>query len=494
MVFFLIAMPFTQTGGVSPASFLASALAERLDQPTPSPELQVFLHPDGQIHVGDRVSVDAFLSGAKDHSTGGLQLNDNLRVRVIYPIQKDLGGVNFQRFQADTQRAILTWTWDTHGLAPGVYVLEFSLTPQEITWQKSVTLRAAPPEEATWKTVKTDCCEIHVISGTKADRDLATLVPMLNAQAKDVAAKMHTSLQHPIVINLVPRVVGHGGFTTDEVTVSYPDLNYPDIDVEIVAHHEMVHAVDATLGGELRPTLLVEGLAVYLSGGHFKPEPITERAAALIQLGWFIPLPELADNFYPSQHETGYTEAAALVKYLVDRFGWDRYNQFYRDIHPTDDKKDSTALDVGLRKNLGLSLTELDQEFMQYLSQQEVSDANREDLEATVRYYDTVRAYQKQLDPTAYFQQVWLPAPKEMRAKGIVGDYLSSPAAPQNLAVMGVLAQAGQDLKAGRYDQVAQKLDVVDHLLQRLPQAGELIPLDAQLPVYVRSLGVFLRP
>ena len=72
------------------------------------------------------------------------------------------------------------------------------------------------------------------------------------------------------------------GLQSDGIWVSYLDRNYAGSNSEIVFHHEMVHVLDSRLGGELRPTILVEGLAVYLSGGHFKYEPLIPRAAALL--------------------------------------------------------------------------------------------------------------------------------------------------------------------------------------------------------------------
>ncbi len=133
---------------------------------------------------------------------------------------------------------------------------------------------------------------------------------------------------------LLPRLLGHGGFASREIAVSYLDRNYMAGDEATILHHEIIHILDSRLGGDLRPSALVEGLAVYLSGGHFKPEPILPRAAALLPaepgcVAWsagstplppsapaegcgidgYIPLRRLIDNFYFEQHEIGYLEA-----------------------------------------------------------------------------------------------------------------------------------------------------------------------------------------
>ena len=115
------------------------------------------------------------------------------------------------------------------------------------------------------------------------------------------------------------------GLPSSEISVSYLDRNYASNSWELVVHHEMVHAIDGHLGGDFRPTIFVEGLAVYLTGGHYKPEPLMPRAAALLPayLNQYIPLKTLADDFYASQHEIGYLEGASLIEYMVKTYGWD---------------------------------------------------------------------------------------------------------------------------------------------------------------------------
>jgi hypothetical protein len=439
----------------------------------------VQLHPNRPLQVGDQVSVDVFLSPPT-------QIKRTLHAQVMFPITKDLGSVNFDNIDAGQQRASLRWAWDTRSLSPGIYVLNLTVQPDHVTFQESIRLDAPDGKHQAWAMVRTDCCEIHYITGTNVEMDLPKLIPMINMQAADVLHRMNARLDHPIVINLVPRIVGNGGFTTDEITVSDPSLNYSAILLDIVIHHEMVHFVDATLGGEYRPTMLVEGLAVNLSGGHFKKEPVVERAAALRKLNWYIPLHELADNFYPSQHEVGYTEASALISYMVQTYGQGAFDSFYRSMHPAQDKKDSTVIDTALRKNFNISLDDLEKGFTAFLDQQTVTNPVQRDLELTVRYYDTVRAYQKRLDPTAYFRTVWLPSPKEMRSKAIVGDYLETQAPPQNLEILHLLSQAGKDLQDGQYSNANTELNSVDGLLPLLPQPGIINRLKIPLPTYAQ--------
>ena len=160
----------------------------------------------------------------------------------------------------------------------------------------------------------------------------------------------------PITITLMSRVLGHGGFASQDIDISYLDRNYAGSDFGLVLHHEMIHILDGRLGGDFRPSLLVEGLAVYETGGHFKKEPLMPRAAALLPgetgLGWYIPLAELADNFYLSQHEIGYLEGATLIEYMVNTWGWDAFSSFYRDIHACERQQPGVRYQYGFTEAL----------------------------------------------------------------------------------------------------------------------------------------------
>ena len=141
-----------------------------------------------------------------------------------------------------------------------------------------------PPSqaEAHWEETHTQCCTVFYVTNTATERDLSSLTTLVDAQAQDVVEKMGTNFTEPITITILPRLLGHGGFTSSEISVSYLDRNYASNSWELVVHHEMVHTLDGQLGGDFRPTLFVEGLAVYLTGGHYKFEPLMPRAAALL--------------------------------------------------------------------------------------------------------------------------------------------------------------------------------------------------------------------
>jgi hypothetical protein len=227
----------------------------------------------------------------------------------------------------------------------------------------------------------------------------------------------------------------------------------------------MVHWLDSQMGGRLRLSILQEGLAVYLSDGHFKVEPILPRAAALLDLGWYVPLRKLADSFYFSQHEVGYVEAAALIHYMVTTYGWKNFNTFYRGIQPALSGSEADALDIALQARFGLSLDQLEQNFIAFLRQQTVDDSVRTDIRLTVAFYDTVRRYQQELDPSAYFLSAWLPDVSAMRARSIVADFLRHPGSLFNRQIEILLVSGFANLRSANYTSTEADIRTVNRLL-----------------------------
>ncbi len=480
----------------SPASTQKSASPPTTlpGSPTANPgvtpdDFRVEIHPDNGLYVGDTVSFevipaqpvqDAQEQGQFKEAQAWLGGLDGTR----------LGQAEFQPFGIQGRlQATLLWVWNTQDLQPGNYSITFVVQPGDVTWTQAVSLqpRSALPlseAEAHWKTARSSCCVLNYISGTAAERDLPELLSIADEQAQSAADLMQVDFSSPITITLLPRVLGQGGFTTDEVAVSYLDRNYAGSQTAIVLHHEMIHALDSRLGGEFRPSLLVEGLAVYLTGGHFKIEALMPRAAALLDswgnppepgLGWYIPLAALADDFYNSQHEIGYLEAGALVEYMVNTWGWQAYSDFYRDIQPPTNRSSSQVIDLALQKHFNLTFAKLEGDFQAALRGQTASQAILDDVRLTVNYYNAVRRYQQMLDSSAYYATAWLLSTKDMQQRGIIADYLRHPDAPENLALETMLISVNQSLNSSAYPQGSRTLQAVNAVLDLLVE-GSLSP------------------
>jgi hypothetical protein len=492
-------LPPTATLPLAPSATTAPA----------SPEPATFglrLHPDGPIYVGDQVSFEVIAPAQADMEGKSAQ------VRLTDPPGDLNAQAGFGRHGiGGRQQANLLWAWDTSQLPAGEYTLTVSIQPDGPTWSETVSLlphgQIPPPEpQARWASESTACCTVFYITGTTAERDLAALLKMVEEQASRASQRMAIQPSEPIQIVWLPRVLGHGGFASREIAISYLDRNYIAGDEATILHHEIIHILDSRLGGELRPSALVEGLAVYLTGGHYKPEPIFPRAAALLPaqpgcipwsqnntqlpasppaegcgIGSYIPLKTLIDNFYFEQHEIGYLEAAALIEYMVDTWGWEGFSAFYRDIHPLktseaqtsgQSQAQSDAVEAALQKHFGLSLAQLEQQFIAALSAEQLSPDLAEDLRLGVIFYDTTRRYQLALDPSAHFLTAWLMDNEQMRKREIVADYTRRPTQPEALALETMLAAAGESLRQADFNTTAQLLKDVNAVLDLYPQQG----------------------
>lgn len=436
---------------------------------TPAPleenGFSVRLHPDGPLYVGDQVSLEVI-------SPDDVDLEEkNVKVQVSGDSPNNLGSSGFGGHGiGGRMQATFSWVWDTTHLKAGDYQIEFAVQPDGTTWIETVSLLPAdevpnPEPQARWEKIDLGCCEVHFITGTEFARDLPGLLDLIEDQAEDAVQRMGIEFDERIPVTVLPRVLGHGGFASSEIYVSYIDSNYAGNDLSQVLHHEMIHILDGRLGGELRPSLMVEGLAVYLSDGHFKKEPLLSRAAALLDLGWYLPLTQLADSFYTSQHEIGYLEGGALVQFMVNRYGWQAFNEFYRDIHPHPSEEQSKALDQALKNHFGLTLEQLDGRFKTELYRQHTNPDMQADLFITVSYYEAVRRYQQMLDPSAYFLTAWLPDSEQMRKRGIVADYLRRPTTHENLVIEELLVEVDKQLRAGNYADAGKTLNNVEKRL-----------------------------
>jgi hypothetical protein len=475
------ASPTAAPAATTPAATQASLGAENR-QMAQSPEklleageFTVRLHPEDGLYVGDLVSFEVIAPPGADLDEQELAVQTGGQI---------LGTTKFGPFGIGGRaQATLLWAWDTGGLEPGTYPLVFEIQPSGLTWEQEVTLQHAsamppPGQAAHWQTTTSDCCRVYTISGTAAARDLPDLLPLIDAQAEQAIAAFGLEFSEPIEIVLLPRVLGHGGFASGEIAVSYLDRNYANNDLAQVLHHEMVHILDRRLGGTYQPTIFLEGLAVYLSGGHYKREPLLRRAAALPELGLYLPLEGLVNDFYNSQHEIGYLQAGALVQFIVDEWGWQAFDTFYRSIPQPQDGDEAGAVDQALQANFGLSLGQLEARFLAELHRQTLNPDLEDDVRLTVRLYDTVRRYQQALDPSAYFLTAWLLSGPEMRSRDVVADYLRHPNSKENQALEALFVAAGDALKAGRYPEAQRLLAAAERTLDAL-EAGVSQPFSA---------------
>ncbi len=432
---------------------------------------------------------------------------DVLSLRVTYTGQEDLGGkeiilsfaenpgvpLETTTFSHHDQRAIFYWFLNTEYFQPGFIRFRFTIPDLEETWTAGINLLPTPPDRgARWETVHTDCCTLHYISGTDAAQDIESLQAVVQQEVSSALTQFFPdgipsdfALEHPLILNIVPIAVGHGGFASDEAVVTYSHRNWLGSNFATLIHHEIVHVLDRQLNDEgPRPRLLSEGLAVYLSGGHYQPEDIVSRGAALLQTDLYLPLTEIVDDFYAAQHEISYIEAGAFVTYMVQRWGWESYIDFYFTLPEGD--SNTEIISTALEEKFGLDLATLESDFIAYLQRLESNDEGQADVQLTADLYNAIRRYQALAIPSAHFRTAWWPPIDQMRENGIVGDYAFREKSPSNIIIESLFQDVHQAREQGADAQAEAVLDQIHTYLDSIERAAgghSHYTLGAPLPV-----------
>lgn len=313
----------------------------------------------------------------------------------------------------------------------------------------------APPEpSATWAVTETAGFTLHYLMGSAAERDLDAI--MLQAeQAYTDVTRMLDGGADPVDIYLLDRVVGQGGYASSEwVAVSYVDRKYSPTVLGSVLRHELVHRLDSNLGCAGAPSMVREGLAVALAGGHYRPESLRAKAAALLVMPQYLPVVTLVEDFYTHQHEVAYLEAGALVSYLIDRLGWEALPAFCDAASDgaLADAADGARWEEGLKAVGMADATAFESAWHAWLLQGPAVaggavTAGALDLE--LRLMEAMRAYQLVHDPAAHYLEGILFSPAEAERLGITADFVRRPRSADAIGYELVLALAQDALNDG---------------------------------------------
>lgn len=433
----------------------------------------ISIFPVPNVYAGDLVSVEVAPNVPR-----GLAPND-VDVRILLNGEELVNGnLNWRKLDGQTV-GLYQWIWDT-GEQVGVHALTAILDPYDgiqigdenpnnnrVSVNVTVRSPAELPKkeaEANWLLVENNCCAVHVVSGTAAHRDL----PQLLQQVDDAFLQASNKLVEPLVgrydVYLIDRVIGQGGYALDTMVVSYLDRNYAGGGLAEVLVHEAVHLIEQQFAPD-KSAFLSEGLAVWVAGGHYQQEDLGKRMAALVELGRYVPVNEVMDDFRSVVHEIGYLEAAGFISYLVETYGWERVRPFYSATTAGDAPSQSGAIDANLHFFFDRSLEEVEADWMAYLAQLPRDRETISNLSATLRYYEVMRHYQLAYDPSAYYLNAWLPPPEVAEQRNATADFSRHPETTANLALESMLFSANQALQSGEYEQLNAILDSVGRVL-----------------------------
>lgn len=454
-------------------------------EPTPSPapliegELglqvdNVNLYPSPDIYAGEKVTFQILAD-----IPAGIDPNTvSVHVLVNY---KDVanGYLNSSNLQGSAV-GLFEWAWDTTDQAgeqlvhvildryDTIQIGDENPDNNQVSFSVSIKDSASlPPVEknASWISRETDCCLVHVVRGTAAERDLPQLLTAVETAVAQASSRLGVQPNQKINIYLIDRVIGQGGYASYSIVASYLDRNYANNSFHHLITHEVTHILDRQFAPE-RITVLAEGLAVWVSDGHYKTENLDQRTAALVASNNYIPLTNLFNDFYPIQHEIGYLQAAGFVKFLIDKHGWHAFRNFYSDVTAQDGATIAEAVDINLQKHFHTTLADFEANWLAYLSQLPADPTAVADLETTIRYYNIMRRYQQLYDPTAYFLTAWLPFPEVLVQQGNPADLTRHPQNEVNVTLEIMLHAADTAVRAGDFTQANLLLDSISRVLE----------------------------
>ncbi len=472
-----------------PPSSQPSALTLPTPSPSPPPAvlspapkraltIEAFrLHPDGPLYEGDRLSFE-------------------VQVRNTAPVSMVSGRVEIRRVNSGTEEILAeallpelppgashttTWTWIWEASFSGPLSLIAVAQPGEealpigdrITRTVFLRPREQLPEaerQARWAQAESRCCIHHYLTGTATGAGLLQRMRWADEAEAMVRARLGLPTRLPTHIVWIPRLLGHGGFTVgDSLILTDPLSDRLPADVPTILRHELTHRMTcAWLAREdclaHLPSFILEGLAVFVAGGHYRPEPLTQRAAALLHMGGWIPLEHLVEDFYAHPHEIGYLEAGAFVEELVREGGWSRFRAFLQAMERHLGESDREVLDHALRAVYHQDIRTLEAQWLQRLQASPVDPAQIADLRFTIAFYEALRAYQRAYDPSAYFLNAWLPDWRQAVREGIVADFMREPEDPEG-------RRFWEQLQEARRRDLAGDRDSAQEILQALCQA-----------------------
>jgi hypothetical protein len=408
----------------------------------------------------------------------GVGSND-VRVQILVDNEQILKEILNWRSLGGETYGLYEWAWNTTGQT-GQHTITVILDPDDriqigdenpnnnqVIINVTINPRSdlsAIDANAAWVTASNNCCTLHVVTGTAAYRDLSQLLTTVDAAFLEASNRLTEPFNQKYDVYFIDRVLGQGGYASGAMVISYLDRNYTGGGVYEVLVHEAVHLIDHTFAPN-RITFLAEGVAVWVTGGHYHREDLGRRVAALIELDAYVPLAELIDNFYPAQHEISYLEAGGLITYLVEIYGWDQVRDFYSDTTVYDGTSLSSSVDINFQLYFGKTLAEIEAEWISYVQGLPRDPQETADLQTTIRYYDVMRQYQEKFDTTAYYLSAWLPSPAEVERLGITADLTRHPETATNIALESLLLSAHAALDARDYDRANGLLDSVIRVL-----------------------------
>ncbi len=411
----------------------------------------------------DREIVDVLLWYDTETGHSVQQLASPLSNTVTLSYQLDAVGEGLTRTVTTTRQ--LDYWWLVRDTAGESVRLGSTVTLGPNLWSMVVTPTPEPPPiDFTWTVSESQHFQFHYMSGTAAERDRFQLGPLAEASLDEISSVLDVEFTNQMSIYLVPRIFWQGGaaYGGKVQLISYLDRNYTGVETWSYFTHEGTHALAQDLlepkeNGGGPDGVLVEGLAVWASSGHYRREPIDAWAAVVAASDEYLPLADLrAGPFYEYQHETSYLEGASFVKFLVERYGLDRLKELYGQV--TGEKEHDEAL---VERLYGKGYDLLESEWLDHLADLDPTPEQAETWRLKVQSFDLMRRYETELDPGA---RLLPPSPAEWMSDTLK-VFLGRVNAPVNVVLETALVAAQERIYNDDLAGAAALLDDVEAAL-----------------------------
>lgn len=204
--------------------------------------------------------------------------------------------------------------------------------------------------------------------GSLAERELTAIVEKREEAYASITHELGVDFREKVRFFLFPSArektfyTGHvGGGSASGRTM----LEIYNAEIKLDPWHELIHILTGSINRD-PASVLEEGLAIYIvrrMGGVEKQ--IDCEAAGYKKRGELIPLRELFDieiGTQRSKPEISYPESGSLVKYLVKRWGMQKFQELYAAVHRAQsiDEKDRKV-----RETYGRTIDEIEQEWLE---------------------------------------------------------------------------------------------------------------------------------
>ena len=461
----------------------STSTSEPSPTPTPAPESpftlvkadeQVHAYPGPVHYAGDVLTFEVQAEGLRD----GLDVDVTLTLDGGEPRQVN-GQWGFNRL-------IVPLALDTTGLE-GSHEVRIQVE-QDLGMDVVYPFEVLPAEQrpgqevgANWESIQIACCTLHYITNTAAARDLETIADHALQAAQDFARVTGVEVQSQLDVYIMDRIWGNGAFAGgDELLMAYTDRYYGPSQggegLETVFRHEFTHAtgVDASENGFFP---FNEGLAVYVAGGHYKPEPLPERGAAMLELGY-----EAGLDVFPSQHELAYLHGATIMTYIAETYGWKALQEFGSRA-AGDPYYDPEQRDPIMQEVFGVSGETFNDEYLAWLNSHEPGE-QLSDLRLTIALQDLRRQYQREYAPEPF--SLFGRSDETYARPELLPLLIREANAPPNVAVELMIANAQKAIVAGEYERAEMLVEEIRGVLE----SGEFIsPLAYEYASIVRTLS-----